>query len=170
MQKTHDESDQGTGAAATGGPEGLGQHTYRIEFRAQGTEGALARATQFGMTNQEVTAHPKGNVLWLKYCFDNLVFSQMTACSVLQGADLRSIFSARSYCVLQHTHETAHLRVEDAFVLDHGPFYLLQGVLSQVYDPPLRLKKAIMARLGARPQGLSDIELVTFLIMTVCPP
>jgi hypothetical protein len=122
------------------------------------------------MTNQAVTSHPRGNIFWSKYYFNNLVFSQMTACIVMQGADLRSIFSARSYCVLQHTHEAPNLTIEDERVLDYGPFYLLKGVPSQVYDPPLRLKNVVMARLGAHPEGLTDIELVTFLIMSVCPP
>ena len=170
MQETHDESNQGSGAPVAGGPEGLGSHKYRIEFRAQGSEGAFARATQFTKKVPEVTAHQKGDVIWSKYSFDALVFSQTTACLVLQGADLRNIFTARAYCVLQHTHTTPSLVSKDEHILDYGPFYLLKGTPSPVHDPPLRLQNAVMARLGSHPEGLSDLEIVLFLIMTVCPP
>jgi hypothetical protein len=170
VQETHDEGDQSTGAAVAGGPEGLGQHQYRIEFRAQGFEGAFARASQFTKTIPEVTQHPKGSLIWSKYCFGALTFSQTTACIVLQGADLRNIFTARACCVLVHTHTTPSLEKVEEHILDYGPFYLLKGVPSPVHDPPLRLKNVVMARLGTQPEGLSDLEIVTFLIMAVCPP
>ena len=82
---------------------------------------------------------------------------------MLQGVDLRDIFTERSFAVICDGEK-------DITVWDHGPFYLLKGTLSSVGDPPLRQKDAVLARLIKYPQNMTPLEVTTYLILTVYPP
>jgi hypothetical protein len=135
----------------------------RIEICADGAEGPLAWATRGVFSTPVCTPHPKGKIFWCKFAFDELVFSHLTAMLVLQGGDLRHVFSARSYIKFGK-----HL-------VDYGPFYLLKGALSKVTSPPLRLQGGVvLAKIENRPfdgdrPALTDLEIVTHLIAEVLP-
>lgn len=132
-----------------------------------GTEGAFAYTPTFNIRRSEITAHPKGYIHWVRYSTPALVFSHLTTSLILQGIDLRTVLTQRSFTLLCDVSEEDPVAPQ---LLDYGPFYLLKGALTPVYRPPLRLEDVVIARLMERPEGLTDLELVTYLIMTVCPP
>jgi len=136
--------------------------TERVEISADGVVGPLAWARSGSWTTPNYTLHSTGVILWSRFDFDELVFSHLTAMLVLQGGDLRHVFTGRSY-----------IRFGD--LVEYGPFYLLKGSLSKVTDPPLRLKGGVvLARLrdqsvlSEKPK-LTDLEIVTHLITEVLP-
>jgi hypothetical protein len=140
------------------------QTPYRVEFKMHGTQGAFARMPLGSVLLHDHTQHAKGSITWTKYSAPALVFSQLTACLILQGADLRNVFTERAYAVI------ANKDGEEVRILDYGPFYLLKGSLSPVHEPPLRLRDVVLARLQERPKDTTNLEIVTHLIMSVCPP
>ena len=142
----------------------MGKSPYRVEFRSHGTEGAFARSSGFfSARHHESTPHPDGMIQWARYEHHALTFSHLATCLVLQGADLRNIFTERSFAVICDGEK-------DVVVWDHGPFYLLKGTLSSVGDPPLRLKDAVLACLVDYPKNLTPLEVTTYLILTLYPP
>lgn len=169
MQETRDEGNEGAGSSAPAGTEGVGTREgfhrvateRRIQICANGEELAWARSGAWSTPN--CTSHPKGSIFWGKFMFDELVFSHLTAMLVLQGGDLRHVFTDRS-----------HIKFGEQLV-EYGPFYLLKGSLSKVTSPPLRLEGGVvLAKLENRPfhnerPALTDLEIVTHLLAEVLP-
>lgn len=167
MQETRDEGNEGAGSSAPAGTEGVGTGegphritTERIEICADGAVLAWARSGSW--TTPNYTLHSTGVILWSKFVFDELTFSHLTAMLVLQGGDLRHVFTGRSY-------------IKFGGLVEYGPFYLLKGSLSKVTSPPLRLEGGVvLARLrdqsvlSDKPK-LTDLEIVTHLLAEVLP-
>jgi hypothetical protein len=120
----------------------------RVELRGGGWSGAIGATRhweEFGKTCQLETG--KVDFLLLRFPW-GFVFSHAPAMLVIQGMLLSDFFSPSDVYFTDGTK-----------TLLTGPFILVRGILSEVQDPPPRLKQLVLAKVLRAPEQLSQAEL-----------
>lgn len=93
------------------------------------------------------------DVVYIKEFF----FEHAATVLVVQGMVLQDFFPPDVYF--------KHAPYADPIA--RGPFLLLKGELSQPWDPPLRLKNMVLARVNSVPEGMKREELLGHLLRAV---
>lgn len=96
---------------------------------------------------------------WERLRIPTFFFEHAATILVVQGMVLQDFFPPDVYF--------QNLGSLDEEPLARGPFLLLKGELSMPWDPPLRLKDMVLAKVTKMPKDMAREELLALLLRTV---
>lgn len=140
----------GSGQAETAGR--LDQDSRQVELRGGGWPGVIAHCR----TLLYDSAQPQSDLEGLVIRIPELMLSQAAALLITQGMPLQDFFPP-----------DVHFSAPPEPTKIDGPFLLLQGRLSDLWDPPPRLKDVVLVKVRSAPDTISRNELLAAFLALV---